>query len=302
MTEKIKLFYAALKKAFKNWWEKDPFKESAVIAYYAIFSLPGLLVVILTIAGYFFGQEAVNGQLSKQFTSTMGAETALQIQDIIAKGTQSKDSFWATVLGIITILLGSTGVFVQFQKSLNDIWGVKATVKKSGIWDLIKVRLFSFGLLVAIAFILTVSLVISATITAFGNWIMNYFSTSLLILMQLLNFALSLGVLAILFASMFKLFPDAKIKWGHVWIGALVTAILFEIGKFTLGFYFGKAEPSASYGAAGSIILILLWVSYSSMIVFYGAEFTHAYAELKDGKILPDEHAVKLIVTKTVKE
>ncbi|MBK7233412.1 MAG: YihY/virulence factor BrkB family protein [Saprospiraceae bacterium] len=298
MTENFKMLYAALKTAFKNWWSKDPFKESAVIAYYAIFSLPGLLVVILTLAGYFFGHDAVNGQLSKQFTSTMGAETALQIQDIIAKGTQSKDSFWATVLGIVTILLGSTGVFVQFQKSLNDIWEVKVDVKKSGIWDVIKVRIFSFGLLIAILFILTVSLVISATITAFGNWIINYFSASLLIFMQFLNFALSLGVLAILFASMFKLFPDAKIKWSHVWVGALLTAILFEIGKFTLGFYFGTAEPSASYGAAGSIILILLWVSYSSMIVFYGAEFTHAYAKLKDGRVIPGEHAVKVKVTK----
>ena len=291
MKKQFKNILTVSKTALKKWWAKDPFKESAVIAYYTIFSLPGLLIVIITVAGYFFGQEAVNGQIASQITSTMGADTAQQIQDIIAKGTESKNSFLATIIGVLTILVGATGVFVQFQKSINTIWEVKADKSKSGILSLLKARLFSFGLIIAIAFILIASLVISATLSALGTWMTNYFSESLLIILQVINFILSLSILAVLFALMFKFFTDAKIKWRHVWIGSFVTAILFETGKAALGLYFGKADPGSGYGAAGSIILILLWVSYSSMIVFYGAEFTHAYAKIKDGKIAPDKNA-----------
>jgi len=290
----LKNIYAIAKTAFKKWWSKDPFKESAVIAYYAIFSMPGLLIVIISVAGYFFGQDAVNGQIAAQISSTMGADTAQQIQDIIAKGTESKNSLWATIIGVITILVGATGVFAQFQKSINTIWEVKADESKSGILSLLKVRLFSFGLIISIAFILIASLVISATLSAFGTWLSNHFSESLLIVLQAVNFILSLSILAVLFALMFKFFPDAKVKWRHVWIGSFVTALLFEIGKFALGLYFGTTDPGSGYGAAGSIILILLWVSYSSMIVFYGAEFTHAYANFFSGKVPPTKIAKKI--------
>jgi membrane protein len=283
------------KSALKKWWERDPFRESAVISYYAIFSLPGLLVVVVSVAGFFFGEEAVNGQIASQITSTLGAEIAQQIQDIIVKGMQSKNSVLATIIGIFTILMGATGVFVEFQKSLNTIWEVKVDKSKSGILSLLKARLFSFGLIIAIAFILIVSLIVSATLSAFSSWHTHYFTESLIIVSQMINIILSLGILTALFALMFKSFPDAKIKWRHVWIGSIVTALLFESGKFALGLYFGKAEPGSGYGTAGSIILIMLWVSYSSMIVFYGAEFTHVYAEAKDGRIQPDENAVKIV-------
>jgi membrane protein len=153
-------------------------------------------------------------------------------------------------------------------------------------------------MIVSIAFILIVSLVISAMIAAFGNWIASHFSDSFVILLQVVNFILTLIILAVLFALMFKIFPDAKIKWRHVWIGAYVTAFLFEIGKYGLGLYFGKANPASGYGTAGSIILILLWVSYSSMIVFYGAEFTHAYANMNSGKVAPSEIAIAEIPSK----
>jgi membrane protein len=293
MDLKFKNTGLVLKTAFKKWWSKDPFKESAVIAYYAIFSLPGLLVVIITLAGFFFGREAVNNHITAQVSSTLGADTAKQVQQMIAAASESKNSIWATIIGVITILAGATGVFAQFQKSLNIIWEVKTDESKSGIWSVIRVRLFSFGLILSIAFILIVSLIISAALAALGNWISEIFSDSLLIILQVFNILLSLIILAFLFALMFKFFPDAKIKWRHVWIGSVVTAILFEIGKFGLALYFGKADPASGYGAAGSVILILLWVSYSSMIVFYGAEFTHAYTEQHEGKVLPDENAVK---------
>ncbi|MEO8086516.1 MAG: YihY/virulence factor BrkB family protein [Bacteroidota bacterium] len=293
MNIKFKGIGKLLKTAFKEWWEKDPFKESAVIAYYAIFSLPGLLVVIITVAGFIFGRDAVSGHVSHQIEGMMGADTAKQIEDMIATASESKNSIWATILGVITILVGATGVFAQFQKSLNIIWEVKADESKSGILHLLRVRLFSFGLIVAIAFILIVSLVISSLLASFGGMVSGNTEGFISVMLQTINFIVSLIVLAFLFALMFKFFPDAKIKWRHVWVGSLLTALLFELGKFALGLYFGKANPGTGYGAAGSIILILLWVSYSSMIVFYGAEFTHAYAELHDGFVPPDENAVK---------
>ena len=299
MRTHIQKVFTVLKNAFKSWLAKDPFHESAVIAYYAIFSLPGLLVVIMTLAGYFFGREAVNHQVATQFASTMGADTARQVQDMIIQATKLKNTMLATIIGIVTILIGATGVFAEFQNALNIIWEVKADPKKSGIWEIIKIRLFSFGLIVSIAFLLIVSLLVSALISAFGNWLTGHFSDSFLLILQLLNSGLSLFILAILFALMFKFLPDAKIKWKHVWIGSFVTAFLFEIGKFGLGLYFGKANPGTGYGAAGSVILILLWVTYTSMIVFFGAEFTHAYANMFSGKVAPTEIAKTEIPVKT---
>jgi len=300
MRTHIQKVFTVFKNAFREWLVKDPFHESAVIAYYAIFSLPGLLVVIMTLAGYFFGREAVNNQVAAQFSSTMGTETGRQIQDMIIQATKLKNSLLATVIGMVTILVGATGVFAEFQNALNLIWEVKLDPKKSGIWAIIKVRLFSFGLIISIAFLLIVSLLVSALISAFGTWLTRHFSDSFLLIVQLLNSGLSLSIMAVLFAMMFKFLPDAKIKWKHVWIGSFLTAFLFEIGKFGLGFYFGKANPGTGYGAAGSVILILLWVTYTSMIVFFGAEFTHAYANIFSGKVAPTEIAKTEVPVKVI--
>jgi membrane protein len=276
-----------LKKALVEWWAKDPFRESAIIAYYAIFALPGLLIVILTSAGYFFGHDAINNHITAQFTSTMGADTALQVQNIIVQASAAKNSVFATVIGIIIMIVGATAVFAQFQKSLNTIWEVKLDDSKYGIWSYVRIRLFSFGLIITIAFLLIISLVISALLSAFGNWLSGHFSETFFVVLQVANFVLSFIILTVLFALMFKFLPDAKIKWKHVWIGSNVTAFLFGIGKFGLGLYFGKLNPGDGYGTAGSIILIMLWVSYSSMIVFFGAEFTRAYANFISGRIAP---------------
>lgn len=277
--------------AFHKWRAKDPFRESAVIAYYSIFSLPGLLVVVTSLAGYFFGRGAVDHHLTEQITLLMGAETAGQIRDMIAKAGESENSIWAGTIGLVTILFGAMGVFTQFQKSLDAIWEVKVDASRSGFWGLVKVRLFSFGLVVTLAFILIASLVISASLSAFGSWLSGHFSAPFYRLLQGVHLIVTLVVLTALFALIFKVLPDAKVRWWHVWIGSFVTAFLFEIGKYGMGLYFGKTNPGLGYGAAGSIILIMLWVSYSSMIVFYGAEFTHAYARLYSGKVPPTEIA-----------
>lgn len=291
MKRQLRNIYKILKKALKKWWEKDPFRESAIIAYYAIFALPGLLVVIITSAGYFFGNDAINNHITAQFASTMGVDTAKQIQNIILQASEAKNSLVATIIGIIIMIIGATTVFAQFQKSLNTIWEVKIDESKYGIWSFIKIRLFSFGLIVTIAFLLIVSLVISALLSAFGNWLSGNFSEAFFITLHVANLVLSFVILTIMFALMFKFLPDAKIKWKNVWIGSIVTAFLFYIGKLGLGLYFGKLNPGDGYGAAGSIILIMLWVSYSSMIVFFGAEFTRAYADFISGRVVPKDIA-----------
>ena len=275
---------------FKAWHEKDPFRQSSVIAYYAIFSIPGLLVLIISITGYFFGKDAVNENIINQISSTMGADTAATIKEMLTKAGQSKSSVLGSMVSIGILLVGATGVFVELQKTLNNIWHVKV-VERSGIWSIVKARLFSFGLIIAIAFLLLVSLVISTGLTALSEMIKAYTSEFTVVIFNLLNFLFSLAVISLLFSFMFKILPDAKIQWKHVWFGSLLTGLLFTIGKTALAFYFGKANPASVYGAAGSVILILLWVSYSSMIVFFGAEFTATYARQYTGKVAPVEYA-----------
>lgn len=295
-------YWKIIKTAFKSWYEKDPFRESAIIAYYAIFSLPGLLVVIITLAGYFFGKSEVSGYLNDQIANAMSEDTARQIQTVIAKAYDEKQSTIATIIGIGTILLGATGVFIQFQKSLNFIWEVKPDPKKSGIIEFLKARLFSLGLIITIAFLLLISLVISTLLSALSNFIKNHWPDYIMFLFSTLNFIFSLGIISVLFALMFRFMPDAKVRWSTVWIGAVLTALLFVLGKTGLGYYFGQANPGSGYGAAGYIILILLWTSYSSMIVFFGAEFTKAYSDIKYGKTEPSSYASKDEMADCVKQ
>jgi membrane protein len=261
-----------------TWWAMDPFRESAVIAYYAVFSLPALLVIVITVAGFAFGAEAVHGKVLQQVQEVMGQDTADQVKEMLIAATKSKTSVIATIIGIFTVLLGSVGVFLQLQKTLNIIWEVKEVPQK-GIWGFFRTRLFSFGLILSIAFLLMVSLVVSTVITAASQFLKADSSQFLVFVFQVINFLISLGVISLLFTFMFKFLPDIKISWKQVWLGGLITGVLFTIGKTALAFYFGKAEPGSGYGAAGSIILILLWVSYSSMILFLGAEFTHQFAD-----------------------
>lgn len=297
---KIKDILQISKAAFKEWWIKDPFRQSAIIAYYAIFGIPGLLVLIIAFAGYFFGAERVNENLMAQIADTIGSETALQIQEVLTKSTAEKSTLWGSILGITILLLGATGVFVELQTTLNLIWNVKVK-PQNGLWRIIKARLFSFGLILAIAFLLTISLVFSTVLVAISNFISFESSQLMMTLYGIINFVFSLFVISALFAMIFKILPDAKIQWKHVWLGSLLTGVLFTIGKMFLAYYFGKAEPASVYGAASSIILILLWVSYSSMILFLGAEFTAAFAKKYSGTIEPTSLAKVEILTEVEK-
>lgn len=294
---KIKDLPKLFKSAFKEWYQKDPFRQSAVIAYYAIFSLPALLVLVITSAGFFFGTEAVNSHVLAQVKQTMGQSTSEQISVMLVKASAAKSSVWGSIIGIVVLLIGSTGVFVQLQKTLNIIWEVKE-VPQNGIWPLLKSRLFSFGLILSIAFLLLVSLVISTVLNSISDWMRAETSELTIVIFHVLNFFISLAVVSTLFGLMFKILPDAKITWKNVFIGSVLTGLLFTLGQMGLAFYFSKAEPGSGYGAAGSIILILLWVSYSSMILFYGAEFTRAYANMYLGYVPPTDIAEKKKVPK----
>lgn len=280
-----KNIWVLAKTSVARWWGMDPFRQSAIIAYYAIFSLPALLVVIVSVAGLAFGADAVNGKIIEQIGSVMGPDTAEQVKEMLAKATETKTSVWATIIGIVTVVLGSIGVFVELQKSLNIIWEVEAK-PKSGIWGFLRARVFSFGLILSIAFMLIISLVVSTVLTTASDYLQADSSKFLALLFEGINFMISIAAISLLFALMFKYLPDTQIKWKHVWVGGLVTGLLFTLGKTLLAFYFGKADPGSGYGAAGSIILILLWVNYSSMILFLGAEFTHTYADMREGKPL----------------
>ena len=279
------------KNTFVQWKKTDPFRESATVSYYAIFSMPAMLVIIIACAGFFFGKEAVQGRISKQISAALSPETSKQIEEIIAKASETNASIWATIVSIITLVLGCTGVFQQLQISLNKIWGVKESEKKKWLKSL-KDRLLSFGLVISIGFLMLISLLLSALLNGLSNWIKSRLPDFMLVVFQFLNFILSFGIISVLFVLMFKILPDVKIKWRSVWIGAFVTTLLFLLGKFGLGIYFAKAHPGSTYGAAGSIILIMLWVSYSSMIVFLGAEFTKQYMLYFGGKIEPKKSAV----------
>ncbi|HZY79226.1 MAG TPA: YihY/virulence factor BrkB family protein [Cyclobacteriaceae bacterium] len=286
----FKSFFALLKQAFSSFFERDPFNNSVIVAYYTIFSLPGLLVIVINVAGYFFGKEAVTNQISTQIGSLVGADTATDIQNIVVSASESKGTVLSTILSVATLLFGATGVFYQVQQILNKIWEVKPKPKQK-IIKLIRDRLFSFGLILVVGFLLLVSLVLSAALSAFGTWFSNNITDALPVLFSILDILVSIAVVTLLFAAIFKFLPDIRISWKEVLPGALVTAILFSVAKFALGLYFGKSDPSSAYGAAGTIVLIMLWVSYAGMILFYGAEFTRVYSTRNGKKVKPTESA-----------
>lgn len=281
-----------LKNTFKVWSAHDPFRQSAAMAYYAIFSLPALLVIVIAAAGFIAGEQAITGQLSAQFSKLMGQDTALQIQEMVAHASIDDKSIWATMLAVIILLIGATGVFAQLQKAFNVIWEVKAVPNK-GIVSFLQTRLISFGMIISIGFLLIISLVVTTLITLVGVWLQKQIPGMAIIILQIVNFILSTALTVLLFALMFKFLPDAKINWRDVWGGAIVTALLFSLGKFALGLYFGKAQPTETYGAAGSVILIMLWVFYSCIILFFGAEFTRQNVEWQGRSVKPRQHAVK---------
>ncbi|HTF84440.1 MAG TPA: YihY/virulence factor BrkB family protein [Cellvibrio sp.] len=287
----IKSMGSLLKETFTQWINRDPFRNSTVIAYYTIFSLPGLLIIIINLAGYFFEQQAVSNEINQQVRALVGSKAAQDVQAIVSNASQSEGFTLSSVISLATLLFGATGVFYQLQQTLNVMWEVKPQPKRK-LLKLVMDRLFSFGLILVVGFLLLVSLVLSTVLSMISNWVAAYFSDSLNIVFRLLDISVSLGVITLLFAAIYKFLPDAEIEWRDVWIGALVTSLLFVLAKFALGLYFAYSDPGSAYGAAGSIILIMLWVSYAGMILFFGAEFTRVYARHHGRQIVPSDYAV----------
>jgi len=286
-----KTLMSLLRETGVRWWARDPFRNSAVISYYTIFSLPGLLVIIVNLAGYFFGREAVTQKLTAEIQDVIGVEAARDISAILARAWETEGFTAASILGIATLIFGATGVFYQLQQTLDIVWEVKPAPKRK-FMKLIMDRLFSFGLILTVGFLLLVSLILSAMLSYIGDWVAIYFSSALNIVFRLLDLSVSMAVVTVLFAAIFKFLPDAEVRWQDVWVGAFLTAVLFVLAKFGLGIYFGHSDPASTYGAAGSIILIMLWVTYSGLILLFGAEFTRIYADRYGVEIRPSEFAV----------
>jgi membrane protein len=282
-----------LKQTYAEWSEDKAPRLGAAFAFYAISSIAPLLIVLIGIAGIVLGEEAARGQIDDQIRSTVGAEAAKGIQDMIANAGQKKSSgIWASVIGIGTLLLSASALFGQLQDSLNTIWEVTPKPGQ-GIMAVIRQRFLSFSMILGVGFILLISLVISAAIAAFGHF-MNDALPMPEWGMHVLNMVISFLIVTLLFAMIFKVLPDAEVQWRDVWVGAALTSLLFAIGKFALGLYLGKSGASSAYGAAGSLVLILLWVYYAAQIMFFGAEFTQVYANKFGSKVKPSPHAVRV--------
>ena len=287
----IKHLPSLLKQAFKAWSSDNPFRLSAIVAYYAVLSLPGLLILVINTVGAIWGTEIVQGKLTGEISDALGAGAAESIRDIIESTRGGNKSLISTILGVAILIFGATGVFYHLQLSLNNVWGIKQD-SDSGLKKLLKDRLLGFGFVMVLGFLMLISFVVSAVISLLNGYLQSFLPEFSIYTALVFSELLSLAVITVLFLLLFKFLPDAKIKWRSLWIGAILTAVLFTIGKFLLGLYFGKADPSSAYGAAGSMVLILLWVSYSCLILFFGAEFTWVYAKRYGYTIVPSSHAV----------
>ena len=282
--------FTYFKETYQEWQDDDAFEKSSSIAYYSVFSLPGLLIIIVTAASLIWTPEYVEQVITEQVGGSMGGDTGEQVKTMLENSRQESNSTMALIVGIATLVFGATGVFSQLQKSLNDAWEVELD-PDAGIKQTVLSRVTALGIVLAIAFLLIVSLLLSAALSALNGWIEQQLPGFPTFVFFIINILLSIGVITTLFALMFKVLPDAEVEWQSVWLGAFLTAVLFTIGKFLLGIYFGQAEPGATFGTAGSIILIMLWVYYSSLILLFGAEFTQVYARNNGHRIEPSEHA-----------
>ncbi len=264
---------------------------SAALAYYTIFSIAPMLIVIISLLDFFYGRNAIEGTIFEHIQGFIGVDAALQIQQVIKNAAISKDISWASVLGISLLIFAATSVFAEIQDSINYIWRLKAKPKK-GWLKLVLNRVLSFSMVVSIGFILLVSLVVNSVLDMLGQQLLKLFPEIAVYVAYSINLLITFITISFLFAVIFKVLPDARIHWRDVFTGAVTTAFLFMIGKFGIGYYLGKTQISSTYGAAGSVVIILLWVYYSSCILYFGACFTRAYAIRIGRNIFPNDYAV----------
>ena len=282
-------WWPLLKSTYAKWNEDHAQGLGAALAYYTVFSLAPLLLIVIAIAGFVFGQEAAQGQLMGQIQGLLGEESAKAIQTMIEAARKPTAGLLATVIATVMLLFGATGVFAQLQESLNIIWKVEQKPGE-GVWKLLKDRFLSLMAVLGTGFLLLISLVVSAGLSAVGATLSHVLPGPEFVL-QIINVLVSFAVVTLLFAMIYKLLPDKPVRWGDVWIGAGITSLLFTIGKFFIGLYLGKSDVGVAYGAAGSLVVILIWVYYASQIFLFGAEFTAVYAESRGTQPAPTPHA-----------
>lgn len=297
MYKRLKSTWELTKLTFSDFIEDAALDRAAMIGFYTIFSLPAVLIITIRIAGAVFGQDAVRGQVVQQIGGIVGRDSAAQIQSIIENASLSPASTISTIVGVCTMIFTATTVFVALQDSLNAIWEVKAKPEK-GWLKLIIDRVLSLALVVSLGFLLLVSLTIDIVLGIINDFLREQFSGFAIYLITAGNMLVSILISIVIFAIIFKVLPDAKIKWYNVWVGASVTAILFVLGKYALNLYFQHDPLADTYGAAGSMVLILVWVYYACIIFLLGAEFTQVYSRENDRGIVPQDNAVKVKVKK----
>ncbi|TLV02242.1 YihY/virulence factor BrkB family protein [Dyadobacter luticola] len=291
---RIKFVISLLKESFSEFTEDNALKLSAALSYYTIFSLAPMLLLIISIVSIFYGREAFQGELFGQISGLVGKQAAAQVQELIKNAAITNKSNVAAAIGGITLLIGATGVFAEIQDSINYIWSIKSKPQKSWL-QYLKNRLLSFSLILTLGFLLIVSLGVNAMVDALSNRLERYFSEVSVILFSVLNVGLVLVIIAALFAVIFKVLPDGHVRWKECIVGASFTSVLFAIGKFAISFYLGQSDLGAAYGTSASIVILLTWIYYSSIILYFGAEFTKVYAKSDGEAISPNEHAVLMI-------
>lgn len=289
---KLKGIIELLKETFQEWQDDNCSRLAASLAYYTIISLSPLLILVIAIAGAVFGEEAARGEIVYQIQGLVGREGANIIETAIENSNKPEVRNFASLISVGILLFGASGVFAELQDALNIIWEVKVKPGR-GLVSFIRKRILSFSAVLGIGFLLLVSLVISAFLSAL-NIYFNNLIPGLEIFWQIVNFFVSFGIITLLFAFMFRFLPDVKINWRDVWMGAIITSLLFSIGKYALGAYLGGGSFGTTYGAAGSLVVILVWVYYSAQILFFGAEFTQVYATRYGSKIVPDKYAIPI--------
>ncbi|HEY6562183.1 MAG TPA: YihY/virulence factor BrkB family protein [Polyangiaceae bacterium] len=279
-----------LKQAAADWMEDDAPRLAASLSFYTALSVAPLLIIAIAVAGLAFGEEAARGEILGQLQGLVGHDSAKTVESMVESAAKPKSGIISTIISVVVLLFGATGVFAELQTSLNHIWELKPKPGR-GIWQVVRQRFLSLGMVLGIGFLLLVALILSAALSAVGKWAEASLPGSV-ILWQVGMHVVAFALVATLFAMIFKVLPDAEVSWRDVWVGAVVTALLFTVGKFLIGLYLGRASVTSSYGAAGSIIVFLLWAYYSAQIVFMGAEITQVYARMYGTRIQPGPNAV----------
>ncbi|MBC7626804.1 YihY/virulence factor BrkB family protein [Ferruginibacter sp.] len=277
--------------AFDGFSDDKVMKLSGSLAYYTVFSMAPLLIVIISLCGLFLGREAVEGKIYSQLAGFVGSDTAAQLQDMIKNASLAGKSKMAAIIGAGTLLVGATSIFAEIQDSINSIWGLKPKPKR-GWLKIVQNRVLSFSVVIGLGFLLLVSLSVSSVIDGFSTRLTAHFPGVAIVVFYIFNILITFSVTSLIFGVIFKVLPDGDIKWKDVMAGAMATALLFMLGKFGISFYISKSQVGSTYGAAGSLVILLLWIYYSSLILYFGAELTKAYAVKYGSPIHPNQYAV----------